>query len=220
MILPNCKDWFMPHKVSDDLGEIRRKLDRLEFQVIESSEMRIAAVTLILTELDSQPQVLFIQRAISEDDPWSGQIAFPGGGVEQSDASLMHAAIREAEEEVGLVLQQDQVSARLNDIQGRNNNRNIDLVISCFVFISTNAAAQEPRPNCEVGEVFWIPLQRLSDPQYAFDLQTTYRELPYPAIDLGTGKAGQPRILWGLTYRFVQHFQSALGLPTDPNRFD
>jgi 8-oxo-dGTP pyrophosphatase MutT (NUDIX family) len=46
-------------------------------------------------------QILFTKRA-EHLSSHPGQISFPGGRLEPTDASLMHTAIREAEEEVGL----------------------------------------------------------------------------------------------------------------------
>ena len=64
-----------------------------------------AAVALILRETrDDDVELLFIKRATREDDPWSGQIALPGGRHQASDASLEETAVRETREEVGLEL--------------------------------------------------------------------------------------------------------------------
>ncbi len=59
--------------------------------------------------------LLFIRRAEKSGDPWSGHMAFPGGHMESSDASLLAAAIRETQEEIGLDLldARQHTSARL-----------------------------------------------------------------------------------------------------------
>jgi ADP-ribose pyrophosphatase len=69
----------------------------------EEEGVRKAAVALIfrLGENDV-PELLFIKRAEYEGDPWSGQIAFPGGRAEARDASLAETAIRETREETGI----------------------------------------------------------------------------------------------------------------------
>ena len=41
--------------------------------------------------------------------------------------------------------------------------------------------------------------------------QTAFRDEPYPAVHLGHGRNGADRILWGLTYRFVQRFLDITG---------
>ena len=64
-----------------------------------------AAVALILREtIDDDIELLFIKRAARDDDPWSGQIALPGGRHQDSDDSLEDTAVRETREEVGLEL--------------------------------------------------------------------------------------------------------------------
>jgi 8-oxo-dGTP pyrophosphatase MutT (NUDIX family) len=71
----------------------------------EEEGVRKAAVALIfrLGENDV-PELLFIKRAEYEGDPWSGQIAFPGGRAEERDGSLAETAIRETREETGIDL--------------------------------------------------------------------------------------------------------------------
>ena len=188
--------------------------------LIQIVGQRQAAVALIMREIEDEAEILFIQRASSSSDPWSGQIAFPGGGMEQHDPSLTAAAIRETAEEVGVALTESQQRGRLDDIQGRNNNRSLNLVISCFVFSLESAAEIDLQPNYEVAEAFWTPLSTLTDPAKAIDYVTSYRQQPFPAINLGCGSGGQERILWGLTYRFVHHFLGAAGYAVKAERFD
>ena len=72
------------------------------------------------------------------------------------------------------------------------------LTISCLVF-----AMHSPQPlswNYEVASAFWEPLEHLRNPVNRIEHETVYRARPYPAVRLGNGK-----VLWGLTYRFVQN---------------
>jgi 8-oxo-dGTP pyrophosphatase MutT (NUDIX family) len=62
---------------------------------------RKAAVLISLFELDGRPTLLFIRRS-STLRAHSGEIAFPGGGADPADGSLIMTALREAQEEVGL----------------------------------------------------------------------------------------------------------------------
>jgi 8-oxo-dGTP pyrophosphatase MutT (NUDIX family) len=59
-----------------------------------------AAVLIPVIERD-EPMVLLTQRAVHLPDH-AGQIAFPGGKIEKTDATPLAAALREAEEEIGL----------------------------------------------------------------------------------------------------------------------
>ena len=64
---------------------------------------REAAVAAILRPGD-HTEALFILRASREGDPWSGQMAFPGGHKDPEDISIRHTAERETWEEIGLDL--------------------------------------------------------------------------------------------------------------------
>src|SRR5215471_1113653 len=68
--------------------------------IAEVRPIRPAAVLVPVVERDA-PTVLLTQRAAHLPDH-AGQIAFPGGKIEAADATPLAAALREAEEEIGL----------------------------------------------------------------------------------------------------------------------
>src|SRR5512140_1637351 len=63
-----------------------------------------AAVALVLYAGEDGLETLFIKRATRDGDPWSGQIALPGGKRHEGEDSLMTTAVRETQEEIGLDL--------------------------------------------------------------------------------------------------------------------
>ena len=65
---------------------------------------REAAVAMILLQGESSFEMMFILRARKEGDPWSGQMALPGGHREPQDVTLAETAARETWEETGLDL--------------------------------------------------------------------------------------------------------------------
>ena len=186
------------------MRDIEKALARHSPSLISRDGIREAAVAMILRDRPEGPEVMFIQRAESENDPWSGQIAFPGGGLESRDAGLADAAIRETREETGVVLAHELQIGRLDDLQGSSHNRPINLMIGCFVYRLDSAPVTVP--NYEVADIFWAPLALLRDESRRMDYLTPFREEPYPGIHLGPARHGADRILWGLTYRFVQNF--------------
>src|SRR6185503_19895516 len=123
--------------------------------------VRRAAVAMVLTEGKSGADVLFIERARTDGDPWSGHMAFPGGRVDPTDADSRAAAERETLEEVGLSL------------------AGAELVISAFVY-----HVKEPGElaiNHEVQDAFWFPLNGLVD--RARHVQyTAHGEFEFPGI--------------------------------------
>ncbi len=105
------------------LEHIRTAFSGHEPELIERPTGRRAAVAVVLREIDGRPEVLLIERATKEGDPWSGHMAFPGGRVEDVDGSIQIAAERETFEEVGVSLEGAELIGRLDDLQGRHAGR-------------------------------------------------------------------------------------------------
>src|SRR5689334_17901368 len=59
---------------------------------------RRAAVALVLRVVSGRLELLFVKRAEYAGDPWSGQVAFPGGRQEPVDETLWDTAVRETRE--------------------------------------------------------------------------------------------------------------------------
>jgi len=157
---------------------------------------RLAAVATVLRDADEGPEVLLIKRAERQGDPWSGQMAFPGGRHETSDPDLLHTATRETREEIGLDLREHgELLGRLDDTPTHRSG----LVVRPFVF----AATGEPppfTPNYEVAEVLWAPLLPLArgEVDTKFRYEHEGKAMHFPAFDV------RGRIVWGLTYRMLR----------------
>lgn len=163
-----------------------------------------AAVALILRETTQAVEILFILRATSPRDPWSGNIAFPGGHIER-DETPRAAAERETAEELGIDLTRAECLGRLDDVAGAH----LPVIVSCFAYLLST----EPiiTPNNEVVRSFWTPLATLLEPQRQRLHRVEFRgeTLERPAIDLlGPGQT----LLWGITYRLVGRFLAAAGI--------
>jgi 8-oxo-dGTP pyrophosphatase MutT (NUDIX family) len=123
--------------------------------------VRKAAVALIFrVGRDDVLELLFIKRAEYEGDPWSGQIAFPGGRMEASDASLADTAIRETREETGIDLAREGLMiGTLDDLQPRAF-RLPAIVVRPFVFLLDRV---EPIVlSKEVALSFWLPFEPMT----------------------------------------------------------
>ena len=167
--------------------------------LIDPEGSRRAAVAMMLRPADSGVEMFFIQRAAHPSDPWSGQIAFPGGSYEVEDGDVFTTACRETREEVGLGLTSSMMIGCLDDQKTSNRHKGTALVISCFVFYCPDLGL--PEHNYEVSDSFWVPLSDLTDNSNAYWHQTNYRPEPFRAIRFRSGQ-----VLWGLTYRFVSRF--------------
>ena len=158
-----------------------------------------AAVAMILHQAANDVEILFIQRAAHDLDPWSGHIAFPGGKLEE-DELVCQAACRETLEEIGVDLGQGRYLGRLSDIIGAN----LPVRVSCCLF-GMDRMSFRPVLNEEVCDLFWIPLSELRDPGRHLQTSVAFDEKTFdvPAIRLSVD---DKPVLWGITYRLVMQF--------------
>ena len=156
-----------------------------------------AAVAMLLREIDECPEMFFIQRAFHESDPWSGQIAFPGGSRDSDDPDTLHTARRETMEEVGVCLDDCPVLGQLDDQKSHIPINARQVVINCYAFEVPKGLAL--KNSEEVQDSFWIPVNHLLNPDRQMTYQINPSDAGRPAIRLDDDK-----VLWGLTYRFVQ----------------
>lgn len=158
-----------------------------------------AAVAMILRETAEDLEMLFIERARHENDPWSGHLAFPGGKVEPGEQP-QETAERETREEIGLTLDSDQYLGRISDIVGAN----LPVRVSCFAYgLSRDAGI--PAVSEEVRDVFWVRVGDICDRDRHRVMPVGFsgRTLEVPAIILP--QPDKP-VLWGITYRLVMEF--------------
>src|SRR5262245_41364530 len=87
------------------MPQIRERLSAHRPALVGEGETWRAAVALVFcAPPGAEPELLFIERARREGDPWSGHMAFPGGRRDPKDTDLAATAARETHEEVGLGL--------------------------------------------------------------------------------------------------------------------
>ena len=197
------------------LSEIRKRVAEYRPQLKPREGMRCASVALVLTGPEDDPRIVFIERARREGDPWSGQMAFPGGRVDPEDSSERVTAERETQEEVGLELVEAAYLGRIDDQEGRPKSPSGGIVISAHVY--EFSTARDLFINEEVQEAFWFPLAGLVDP----DRHVAYRHpgvesMEFPGIALG--ETPGRHVVWGLTYRFLEIFLEIVGDPM-PSRW-
>lgn len=156
-----------------------------------------------------QPTVLLTQRTATLSTH-AGQIAFPGGKVDPTDADCVSAALRETFEEVGLASSWITVLGQLPVYTTGTN-----FLVTPIVALIRQGFTASPN-RAEVQEVFEVPLAYLMNPQ-AHRLhqwvwnghQRHWYSMPY----YERGQNGlQERYIWGATagmLRNLYHFLSA-----------
>jgi len=168
-----------------------------------------AAVAIILRDGDMGSEVLLMQRAKHERDPWSGQMSFPGGKIDPQDLNPKAAAIREAHEEVGAHLPDTAFVGQLDDLYGLKVNDVFSVHVSCFVFKPLEPLSLVA--NEEVADMVWLPLKILSDRKNSYD----YEHPKDPSLSMPAVMIDEPKeqILWGLSLRMLANLYDLIDWP-------
>ncbi len=175
--------------------------DRMLQIIAREQPIRPAAVLIPVVE-HAQPTVLLTQRAAHLNDH-AGQISFPGGKIDDTDASPLDAALREAEEEIGL-------GREFIDPIGY-----LDLYATGFGFrILPTVARVKPGFNLrinpsEVDDTFEVPLAFLMNPvnhqlhsKEFRGIERSYYAMPF-----------EERYIWGATAGILRLLYERICLP-------
>jgi 8-oxo-dGTP pyrophosphatase MutT (NUDIX family) len=160
--------------------------------------IRRAAVALIIRAGEGgAPEMLFIKRAEYPADPWSGQVAFPGGREESGDPTLADTAIRETREETGIDLVRDgTVIGTLDDLRPQTV-RLPAVIVRPYVVVLHKF---EPLLlSDEVALAFWIPLAAFNDAPSWRDTKVLARGVQLNARAFHH----QGQVIWGMTERIL-----------------
>jgi 8-oxo-dGTP pyrophosphatase MutT (NUDIX family) len=165
-------------------------------------------VLIAFAEGPKGPSVLLIERA-ADLRKHAGQVAFPGGTLDPTDASLNAAALREAEEEVGLDPATVRIVAELPAIF---------IPVSGFVVTPVLAWWETPHEvgpvdAAEVAKVALVPIAELADPANRF-------RVTHPSGWTGPAFEAGGLFVWGFTAGLLDRMLEFGGWarPWDENR--
>lgn len=168
-----------------------------------------AAVSIMLRDSDNGSEFLMMQRAHDERDPWSGQMAFPGGKIDPTDKTVYDAAVRETQEEVAVQLHDADFIGQIDDCYGITVQGQYRVHVSCYIFKPTGQI--QPTGNYEVADLVWVPLSVMASPERRYVLNhPADTSMNFPAVMLNEDKH---QILWGLSLRMVLSLFELLELP-------
>lgn len=171
-----------------------RVLESLPGMLIPVSEaLRAdAAVALLLEPTDRDLKVLLVKRVETHSDPWSGQMALPGGKRDPKDKDAKQTIVRETLEETNINLLDR--CRFLGVMDPLTSTPRPEMRIIPFVVLLEH----EPsiRLSGELEEFVWVSLEELErhnrTVNFSFGKQPAYVIGDYP--------------VWGLTYRILKKF--------------
>jgi 8-oxo-dGTP pyrophosphatase MutT (NUDIX family) len=156
-----------------------------------------AAVLIAIVAREQGLSLLFTQRTAHLTDH-AGQVSFPGGRVEASDASPVETALRETEEEIGLSRKHVEVLGTLPDYFTATGYRVTPVVALVHPPFDLHA---DPH---EVAEIFEVPLSFLMDgsnhqrrtAEFPDGGRRTFYAMPYDRFFIWGATAGMLRNLF------------------------
>lgn len=185
----------------DELVAVTRaRLAGRQRRVVVGGALVKAAVLLPLVDR-GEPFVVFAKRT-DRVGTHRGQISFPGGRVDASDAGFLEAALRESEEEIGLPRTAVEALGALDDTETVATQ----FIITPFVGVVRAPVAWQPDGH-EIEKVIEVPLAALRD---LANLRVEYRERGGVRHEILFWDY-QGETIWGATARILKQYLDVLG---------
>lgn len=182
---------------AESVERLRARLALRTRRVIDAPA-RHAAVLVPIVGRDEPLRLVLFERTLEVEDH-KGEICFPGGSIEPTDADAISAALREAWEELGIAPLDVAVLGCLDDVHTASSN----YVITPVVGYLESMPVLIPDPS-EVAKPIVIRLDVLSAPGAwtveSIDVGGAVRE--FEAHRIGDGR------IWGATARILRSFLS------------
>jgi len=170
-----------------------------DLAVPKDRRLRPAGVLVAISLVEEVPRVILTKRSsVLKHHP--GQIAFPGGKVDEGDTDVTAAALREAWEEIGLPSELPEVIGLLPSHE----------TVTSFQVTPVVALLNEPleiRPEAgEVAEVFSVPLAHVLDEKNYIVESRSWRgtRRHYYTVPFG------PYYIWGATARMLRNLAGVM----------
>ena len=182
-----------------DLGALSHTLAARKRLELPTANLGRAAVLVGLYGPGPDYQVLYTVRT-SRVEHHKGQISFPGGGCDPDDQGIVHTAVRETLEEIGVHQEHLSVLGLLDD-----------MVTSSQFTVTPVVARIDKHPYdfvlhaVEVDTLLSVPLSHLADAKNVVPATERLNGLSVPAYRFGE------HVIWGATARMTSNFLQVLG---------
>jgi 8-oxo-dGTP pyrophosphatase MutT (NUDIX family) len=168
----------------------------------QNSDSLHAAVLIPLFSENGEHKVLFTKRS-NQVKTHKGQISFPGGVMEETDQSLQETALRETEEEIGLLKEDVEILGQADDATTVVSNFIVRPFVGVIPYPYDFSISFE-----EVDRIIEVPLRVFleDDPQYRLN-SAEFEGVIYP----GSAFQYKGDVIWGATARILENLMGLLG---------
>lgn len=190
---------------SDALPDLlRSRLQQRPAGMVSDPDRTPAAVLIPLFLEDGAWHLLFTRRTHTVDSH-PGQVAFPGGAIEDQDQNAFQAALREAQEEIGIQPQDVQVLGAMEALP-TVTQFNVLPVVGVIPWPYVLRLNQR-----EVASVFGVPIDWLADP-HNVELRPWPPPPDEPLKEVHFFRPYEEEVIWGATARITLHLLNLLDL--------
>jgi len=186
----------------------KERIEALKNSNFKIENPRIAAVMMLLYPKNEKPHLILIVRN-AYNGVHSSQIAFPGGKYESSDADYQETALRETQEEVGIVPEKIEVIKHFTPMYIPPSN----FLVHPFLGISKEELSFYPDIR-EVADIIELPLSVFLNDEIITEatLSTSYGDnILVPAFNI------QNHIVWGATAMILSELRDVLKITFEEN---
>jgi 8-oxo-dGTP pyrophosphatase MutT (NUDIX family) len=168
---------------------LRDKLSRLTGSLLERpDENANAAVAILVRPVEDDLEVFIVKRAEVDGDPWSGDMAFPGGKKAAQDRGVVDTAVREVMEETGIDLKPLNPLGYMEPL-----NSWVRQAFSVQPIVYLFEGNPPIRLNYELTKYMWTPID---------DLRKLKSRAVVKGFDSPVYRIGDD-VVWGLTCRML-----------------
>lgn len=200
------------YSIKGDMSLIKERIDSYEPLALDTNFK--ASVIILLVEINGEENIIFEKRSKYISQP--GEVSLPGGKVEKGE-SFCDAALREANEEIGVDTKNIDILGEIDYLVSSDG-----LIIKTFVGKVNNYDINNFKPNMEIESLFAVPISYfIKNPPTIYDscAQLNFaKEFPFDLIPNGKEykfskiehkvyfyEDLQP-IIWGYTARIISRF--------------
>lgn len=164
-------------------------------------DARLGGVLILLIESGKEWNTVLIRRT-EDGHTHSGQISFPGGKHDRSDADIIATALRECEEEIGVPQDSIQVLGTLSPLYIPPSNFLVTPTVGVVSFVQAFKPSEK-----EVQEIIQVPLSLLFHPTVKSEKHVRRSDDPNQEMKTPVYALNDDIVIWGATAMIISELE-------------